>query len=152
MLTKYSGLSRIGRLAHTLADALIAASVLIFALHAANAWFDIRTEKIRQMDAIASLMKRTLDTYLVSKQAGLQSLVDALDDAGGLRDLPRVQRLLSEPPIFRVAAPPLVLMPDAVCSLMTLRFASACIRAAFRRSEISLGRFCVESVKREEAK
>ncbi len=96
MLIKYSGLSRIGRLANALANALIAASVLIFALHAANAWFEVRAEKIGQMDSIASLMKRTLDTYLVSKQAGLQSLVDTLDDAGGLRDLPKVQRLLSD--------------------------------------------------------
>ena len=95
MLIKGAGPSRIGRLAITLADTLIAVSVLIFALYAAHAWFGVRAEKIGQMDAIASLMKRTLDNYLVSKQAGLQSLVDTLDDTGGLRDLPKAQRLLS---------------------------------------------------------
>lgn len=96
MLTAYARLSRVGRLANTLANVMIVVVVCVFALNAANTWRQVRAQNLLQMDAIASLMKRTLDTFLVSQQAGLQSLVDHLEEAGGLTDRVRAQKLLAD--------------------------------------------------------
>ena len=96
MLTTPTGLSRIGRLANTLANVMVAVVLCVFVLNAAYTWHQVRAQNLLQMDAIASLMKRTQDTYLLSHQASLQSLVDQLESSGGLSDLARVQKLLSD--------------------------------------------------------
>jgi hypothetical protein len=96
MQTKHFPLNRVGRLANRRANVLIGLVVAIFGFHAADAWYAVRAQNVNQMDAIAALMKQTLDTYLVSKEASLLSLADSIQRGGGLGDLQKVRRLLSD--------------------------------------------------------
>jgi len=78
-------------------NAVVALVSLLFVFYALDAWQKIKEREDQNMESVLVLMARSLDTYFLSKQAGMRTLAEAIEDQPGrLANRAGVQRLLRD--------------------------------------------------------
>jgi diguanylate cyclase (GGDEF)-like protein/PAS domain S-box-containing protein len=89
-----------GGASHTLnrvTNVVIALVLLLFVFYAIDSWQKVKAREDQHMESILVLMARTLDTYFLSKQAGMLTLAEAIDKLpGGPGNRAGMQHLLED--------------------------------------------------------
>ncbi len=76
---------------------VIALILLLFGFYALDDWRKVKSREDQHMASILILMTKTLDTYFLSKQAGLLTLAETIEQSpGGLAQRTRVQQQLED--------------------------------------------------------
>ena len=78
-----------------LAKAVLGTVLLVFVLYAIDAWQKVRSREVRQMESALALMTSSVEAFLLSAQAGLLSLAQAVQRVPR-NDPATIQRLLQE--------------------------------------------------------
>ena len=80
--------------------------LLVFAVvFSAISWRSVMDDEVRDLESVLVLTQKSLVLYFENKEAGLSTLAHEVDDARGLEDLTRAQRLLNR---FKEANPELI--------------------------------------------
>lgn len=85
------------RTIHRMTNAVVALVSLLFVFYALDSWQKLSEREDQNMESILVLMARTLDSYFLSKQAGVRTLADAIENQPGrLDNRAGMQRLLQD--------------------------------------------------------